>query len=252
MDYENYDFDTAQTTTSCNYTLGYIFLGLFIIVSGVLGYIFFSYDLVDKGDLSEKYILKDEVIFENLPYEIQDQYIAKYNASLQLNRLKEKLNSLKKQDCKPEIITKTIEVEKPVEKIITKIIEKPIYKKEKIDKSHYSTFKCYDMSDVIYPSSQCKKDLKLFMQKNKDARLFEVIGVYNTHGFNTLENLKNIHNKKRIDKITNLAQLGLSQKRASEGVWVLKEIAPKDANIQVVNYSIKEPNDKGFIVRAYK
>ena len=247
MEYNEFDYETT-TTQECSHTLGYVFLGLTIVVSAVLGYIYFSYDMVDKGDLKTKYILKDDITYANLPYDIQEQYIQKYSATLQINTLKDKVNKLKNKKCEPKIITKI--VEKPVEKIVTKIVEKPIL--AKIDRTNYKVYRCNKMENIVYPSKSCLKTLKKFVDTNKDAKLFEVIGVYDTQGFETLDNLKNVHNQNRIEKITHFAQIGLAQKRVSEAVWELKDMVPKDVAIQVVNYSVESKTEKGFIVRAYK
>ena len=265
MEYNEFDYETT-IQNECNHTLGYVFLGLTIILSAVLGYMFFSYDMVEKGDLNKKYILKDDITYNSLPYDIQEQYIQKYSVSLQTNNLKAKIKELQNKQCEPKIITKTIEVEKPVEKIVTKvvtkivekpvekvvtkIVEKPIF--AKVDKSHYKTYRCTKMTNVVYPSKQCLKELIQFLKINKDIKLLEVIGVYDTKGFQTLDNLKNIHNKNRIEKITHFAQIGLAQKRVSEAVWELKDMVSKNVSIQVVNYSVESKKEKGFIVRAYK
>ena len=263
MEYNEFDYETT-TTQECSHTLGYVFLGLTIVVSAVLGYIYFSYDMVEKGDLKTKYILKDDITYANLPYDIQEQYIQKYSATLQINTLKDKVNKLKNKKCEPKIITKI--VEKPVEKIVTKIVEKPVEKivtkivtkivekpiLAKIDRTNYKVYRCNKMENIVYPSKSCLKTLKKFVDTNKDAKLFEVIGVYDTQGFETLDNLKNVHNQNRIEKITHFAQIGLAQKRVSEAVWELKDMVPKDVAIQVVNYSVESKTEKGFIVRAYK
>ena len=97
------------------------------------------------------------------------------------------------------------------------------------------------------------KELNKFLDKNKDARFFEVIGVINQTEFSVLDKLKNEANKKGIERISNLSQIGLSRKRVIEGTWSIKNHLGVDTNIQVVNYTItSKKNNKGFVVRAYK
>ena len=180
-------------------------------------------------------------------------------------------------------------VEVPVEKIVEKIVEVPvekIVKKDiKVDKDiktiskikpneslkkkakiikdtklakttakKYTSFHCYNMGDGdIYPSKQCKKHLKTFLNKNKNASVFEVIGVVKYNECKILDRLKKTESKAKISKIADILERGLSRKRVIEGVWAIKSHMGKDIKTRVINYTImSKHNKKGFIVRAYK
>jgi len=168
-------------------------------------------------------------------------------------------------------------VEVPVEKIPTiqkNLIEKirkkgipsiceSLKKKAKIIKDtklakttakKYTSFHCYNMGDGdIYPSKQCKKHLKTFLNKNKNASVFEVIGVVKYNECKILDKLKKTESKAKISKIADILERGLSRKRVIEGVWAIKSHMGKDIKTRVINYTImSKHNKKGFIVRAYK
>jgi hypothetical protein len=262
MDYNNTEIETTPKNNTALYSVGVLLLISMIFTI----YTYLSYDMVQKGDLKEKYVKKDNIEFDILPSYVQDEYIKKYIHTTQVDSLNSQIRDLKNNGnknipCEPKIIEKIVEVEKVVE--IEKIINQSssISKDENenktyntINKSKYDSFKCYDMdSGGIYPSVNSVKKLNKFLDKNNDARLFEVIGVINKAEFLVLDKLKNEANKKSIERISNLSQIGLSRKRVIEGTWSIKNHLGVDTNIQVVNYTItSKKNNKGFVVRAYK
>lgn len=248
-----------------NNTLGYIMSGLLIVSLGYTGYLYYSKDMVKKGDLKEKYIEKDNITFDTLPSYTKDRYVEKYKYESELSILNSKIKGLQSKTtssiAKPQVVEKIIEVEKivEVEKIIEieKIVEvekSSANKLSKIDKKSFNVYSCYDMSaGGVEPSLQCKKTLKEFLEKNKNSKLFEIIGVNNKKEFELIKKLRKTENKTRVDNLSHYAKLGISRKRVLEGAWAIREILGDDTNIQLVNYTVtSKKEDKGFILRAYK
>lgn len=268
MNYNNQE----NIQTKPNNTMLYITIVLLLVSVGFTIYTYLSHDMVKKGDLNKQYVKVDDLGFELLPSYVKDNYIQKYTHTSQINNLKNQISQLQNQpkpECKPEIIEKIVEkiikVPKIVERVVTvekivevpKIIEKQVTVNKKLDKSKFDIYRCYDMADGgIYPAKECLSRLHTFLDKHKNAPLFEVIGIVNNTPFTVLKNIKkaNIVNSYKLDKVSKLAQLGLSQQRVTEGTWSIKNYLGASTPVQVVDYTIKASNatEKGFIVRAYK
>ena len=75
MDYNNTEIETTAQNNTALYAVGVLLLISMVFTI----YIFLSYDMVQKGDLKEKYIKKDNIEFDILPSYIQDEYIKKYS-----------------------------------------------------------------------------------------------------------------------------------------------------------------------------
>ncbi|MEA3352433.1 MAG: hypothetical protein U9Q33_01255 [Campylobacterota bacterium] len=257
MDYNNYNTNNKTQVQKQDYTFVYILTFLVIGLSSYIGYIYYSHDMVNKGDLEKKYILKDEVSFDLLPSYEQDRYIEKRIYDNKLYELNSKLaNSLK--SVEPKIIEKIVEVEKvvEVEKIVE--IEKPTAAPQQFDTKKdplklKDIYQCYTMVGDIYPSEECVDKLNLFLDKNKDAYKYEVIGVINKDSFPVLDKVTTKENKRMINRVSNLAQTGLSRKRVIEAMWNVKNKLGVSRDITTVNYTIiSNEGLAGFIVRAYK
>lgn len=238
MDYNNNQQIELKQTNS----LAMILSVIIAILLAYISYLYYSKDMIKKGDLESKYTLKSNIDFNTLPSYIQEQYVSKYKYDTDMSNSK---------NIEPKIIEKIVEVPKEIIKI--KEVIKNINTTTKLDKSKYKSFQCIDMdSSGTVPSKECKQNLHKFLDKNKDSKLFEVIAMVNSKDFYLLSKLKNKYNKTRVKKLDNYAKLGLAQTRVKEGIWSIQEYLGMDTNIQMVNYKIDTKDDIGFIVRAYK
>jgi len=158
-----------------------------------------------------------------------------------------------KEDCKAQIKQKVGKLEQLV-RLQQKAILSIRSGTSSIDKTKYKTYTCKDMlKGSFYIPKSCTKMLYKFLDKNKDAKMFEVIGVVDASEFKVLTKIKEPQNKSKVIKIANFAQLGLAYRRVKEGKWAIRYYLDKNVNIQVVNYIIKsKKKSKGFVVRAYK
>ncbi|MCK5111592.1 MAG: hypothetical protein KAQ94_08735 [Arcobacteraceae bacterium] len=252
--------DTTENKEQSNILL-YSLAGLLVVITGLVVYVYIGFDMVKKGDLEDKYIKTEEVTFTSLPSYIQDEYIKKYTFTSKINILNEEIKQLKKKN---EVSTHTNENENEVESIvkIAKEVEPEVeaiieIAKEVdivVDKTKYKSYMCTDMANgTIYPSTNCVKLLNEFLDTNKDAKIFEVIGMVDTKEFKILNKLRQNNDTPEVDRISNFAQLGLSRQRVIEATWGIKGYLGTQTNIKVVNYTIvSKKKYKGFIVRAYK
>ena len=238
-----------NTQSKSNNSIIYILLSVIVALLGYIGYIYNNYDLLQKGDLQNNYISKESIDFYSLPQTIQDQYILKSQHNIQAQQLKDHIDTLQQNITKlknqpTKIITKEI----------TKTIPKEIVVYKKYNSNKFDTFECDDMSDGgYYISNSSLKKLHQFLDKHKNSKYFEIIGLVDKLDFRLLRDLKGkIDNKKR-EKLDNFAQIGLSRKRVIEATWNIKDYLGKDTDIKVVNYTItSKKKHKGFIVRAYQ
>ena len=160
-----------------------------------------------------------------------------------------------KEIVKPKEVIKIKEVIK--EKIVTKTIrlDKKNFK-EYYNSSKYNSLKCYNFkAGDIFPTSQCKSDLKKFLISNKNAIRFEVIPIIGENDniiFKKMEsNLKNM-DKKFQSKVKEYMSKGLARERVLETSWNIKHQLGEDTILTPTNYYVKSKKDnKGIIIKAY-
>jgi len=176
-------------------------------------------------------------------------------------------------EAEPKIVEKIVYKEKIVmsepkviykDKVLqgdTKIVEKTVFKDVVIDKSKFNVFRCYGMSPSGYRlSHKCEQGLKKFLDKNKDAKSFEVIGIMNPKDFRTivilkqkLELLKKLDlSGEQVDTLKHLVAVGLDKLRVNETIWEVKKILGRKANIAPVSYDVNSHHYRGTVVRAYR
>jgi hypothetical protein len=122
--------------------------------------------------------------------------------------------------------------------------------------------KCYDMEVGKYAiSKQCHKNITAFVDKHKNAKYFEIIGIVDETEFTLFKNLEHnnfIYNKlnvtqESINEMKKLSQSGLAQHRAMGGNWVIKSHTQKKVHAYNANYHIvSKEGKKGIVIRAYK
>ena len=122
--------------------------------------------------------------------------------------------------------------------------------------------KCYTMnmgSYIIY--YECKKNILDYIEKHKDAKYFEIIGIVDDAEFILFKNLEKNDfiyeklgvSKHAIDKLKKLSQTGLAKHRSIEASWVIKSHTKQEAITYNAQYHlVSKEGKKGFIVRAYK
>ncbi|PIF03978.1 MAG: hypothetical protein CSA86_03455 [Arcobacter sp.] len=259
---------TPQEEVKKSNSLVYILLAIIVILLFYIGYIYSTYDMLNEGELEEKYVQKDDITFDMLPSYDKSKYIEFYKHTNQIEQLKQKLKNLENSfnTNTPMVVEKVVEkiVEVPVEKVVE--VEKTVTapssmennlnitnNKTKLAKGTFKTYTCKSMDiGSIEISKKCKEELKTFLEKNKNSSMFEVIGMVDHQSFKFIDELKKRYGEKRVQKISQYSQMGLSRQRVIEASWLIRRYLGKHKNIKTVNYTIKSKNLKGFIVRAYK
>lgn len=243
-----------QSSNGLLYTLG----GIIVLLLVFIGYLYTSYNMVDKSKpVSKKETKSQNITFDSLPYSIKENYITVAEHKNMISAQNEKLQACNQKLSnipEPKVEEKIVKVDNVVEKIVE--VEKVIYKEKKsIDRSNFKTFRCYDMqSSGYHPTIVCKERLKAFLDENKDdTKLFEVIGVVNDKDFRLLKNLKDVYKEARVDKLGEFAQYGLSRKRVIEATWIIVDHLKSSEKVSNVNYTVtSKRGHKGFVVRAYR
>ncbi|MBU1659642.1 hypothetical protein KKG72_11435 [bacterium] len=122
--------------------------------------------------------------------------------------------------------------------------------------------KCYNMDVGSYIIDYtCKKNILTYINKYKDAKYFEIIGIVDDIEFKLYKNLENNDflyenlgiTKNTIAKMKKLSESGLAKHRTIEASWLIKSNASVDALTYSTNYHIlSKDNKRGVLVRAYK
>lgn len=194
---------------------------------------------------------KDDVAlkFSDLPQDIQ----AQYRPQADVASLKEALADLSSQ--KQKLLQQLDEM---TQNGYTQEEELLSTKAQMVD----DFAKCYTMnmgSYIIY--YECKKNILDYIEKHKDAKYFEIIGIVDDAEFTLFKNLDDnefIYEKlgvtnHGIDKLKKLSQTGLAKHRSIEASWVIKSHTMQEAITYNAQYHlVSKEGKRGFIVRAYK
>jgi hypothetical protein len=258
---------TEQSKQSDN-SLVYILLFIIVVLLGYIGYVHVTKEIVQKDHIKENYIKKDSITFDNLPSYIQDKYVLKSLYDYKINQLETKnlatLKNLEEAVVKkePKVVEKIIATENKThtrmdtsielipenQKIDTKIVLKSMEKNAKSE-----TYTCKTLqSSSEYITKDCQKELLKFLDKNKDAKRFEVIGLIDNQEFKLVEKLEDVYGKKRVGNLSKYAQHGLSKQRVIEASWVIRQHLGRQVQVDSVNYTITKNNKRGFVVKSYK
>jgi ribosomal protein L17 len=249
--------ENNQEAVKSNNFLVYILLFCIVLLVGIVGVILAQYEIISKDELQSKYVQKTDISFESLPSYIKDEYIEKHRCNTNTETKTVEVEKIVTE-------TKTVEIEKEVavekivevEKVVEKLVSEDIFAKE-----NYKVAKCYDMSSgTPWLSKKCKSSIEKFLEVNKDAKYFEVIGVVSNDDFVLLNKLKRNQDvleklnvtKKKISRLQTNAVVGLSKKRVEETSWFIKKTLGMDTKVLPVNYHItSKKNNKGTVVRVY-
>ena len=254
---------------------------LLLFVCGFTIYTYVSFDMIKRGDLKTKYIYKDNIDFHILPKHMQDKYIEKTIYTSQLKEANSKIQKakLENQKANSEIQKANLETQKEnlkiqkleleiqkfeskIEKFKLKLEEnkqrelKFLEKEAKREKRNYKeidSYSCYSMIDGgLSVSKECGEKLNLFLDMNKDAKMFKVIGVIDETEFALITRIKYFEDNTAVNKLSKLAHLGLARKRVIDATQIIKEQLGIHTNIQFEDYMItSKKNLSGFIIRAY-
>ncbi|MBD3841032.1 MAG: hypothetical protein IE909_03935 [Campylobacterales bacterium] len=235
MNYQQYETQNQQT--ACSNTLSIVLTLLLMVSLGSMGYIYYANDIVQKGELKEKYILKEDIDFYMLPTNIQEQYISKYKYESDVASAKSSVAT----PCEPKVIEKIVEVEK-----IVQVPTQTTIADTNIDRAKFEVYQCYDFTqNNTHISKECEKQLIDFVHLNNDAKLFEVIPTMTP--IKIEQTLMGIEQEK-LEKYLNT---GLALSRAQEAIWPIKNTIADKVNVQIANYVV-DFEKNGVIVRAYK
>ena len=220
-----------------NNILAWSFGVLLLIFCGFMVYVYLSFDLINKGDLKEKYVYKDDIDFYILPSYIQDRYIEKYIYTSKVDNLNSQIQDLKSKE------------NQQCEQIV---VEKEIIK-YKHDFKEIDSYSCYSMIDGgLAVSKNCIKKLHSFLDMNKEAKMFRIIGVVDKTEFALITKIKYFEDDIQVNRLSKLAHLGLAQKRVIDASQIIKNHLGIHTNIQFEDYIItSKKNLTGFIIRAY-
>ena len=254
-----------QESKSNNTSL-YILSSLILVLIGYIAYVYSSNDMLKKGQLKEKYVLKTDIDFRMLPSHEKSRYIEFYehnNKIMGLNKQIQYLQNNNANNPEPVIVEKIVEVERIVKVPVGKIIEVEkvvnledeltIVKDIKKSNLTFTTYTCKTMdSGSIKISKKCSKELYKFLNKNRDSKIFEVIGMVDNKDFKLINKLKDVYGEKKIKHLSKYSQIGLSRQRVIEASWLIKKHIGNYKNVKTVNYTVNAKDKKGFVVRAYK
>ena len=244
---ENININKNEAHSYLTYTLATLIAILFSV--GI--YFYTSYEIISKDDFKNNYKLKSTISFDDLSYAIQDEYTLKSNIPSNntqdlINQIDNLKSKLKNQKVKTIVNTN----------IVTKFVSTNSF-----DVKKFNVAKCYDMkTNDDQLSKTCQKNILSFLQKNKDAKYFEVIGLLSNDDFLYLNKFKknlDVLTKLNvtpsiIDRLERFAYVGLSNKRVEETIWFINQNSKTKLNIFPVNYTVtSKSHNKGTIVRAY-
>lgn len=198
---------------------------------------------------------ESEVPIKEEDKEVQDKTIKLVEKDIEKNKQDAIKNIVKNEEKKEEINKKENFIIK--EKIITKVVN---LNKENFrqyyNSSKYETLKCYNFkAGNIFPDSKCKKDLKKFINTNKDAIRFEIVAVIAKDDniiFNKIKSKLQGLEQSFQDRVKEYMFRGLGRERVLETSWQIKDILGEDTVLTPTNYYVKsKKNNKGIIIKAY-
>jgi len=116
---------------------------------------------------------------------------------------------------------------------------------------------CDDMNSGNFKiSSTCKAKVDRVLSKYSTKNFFEIIPIVGPGGFASLNLIKRKSTlgipDKEIERLTNLANLGLGKYRSKEAGWLIREKFGDNVKLSYAVYNIEEKNKKGFVIRVYK
>jgi len=265
---ESFNTQPEQPIQKSNNSLIYSLIAIIVILLVYIGYVYSTKVIVTSQKMQEEYTKKTDTTFDMLPQEIQNKYVLKSLYDFKINQLEAKnrntIRNLEETLAKKESKTeeKSIENENIADTNIQtnspllpkeQTIEKQIVSNDILKMHTSKTYTCKTLRNSSeYITQKCKKELIEFLDKNKDAKRFEVIGVIDNQEFKLLKKLEDVYGKKRLGNLSKYAQSGLSRQRVIEASWVVKQHLGKKVVVDAVNYTITKKHKRGFVVKAYR
>lgn len=202
--------------------------------------------------------------FEDLQKEVKNRESAYLT---QINKLKEELKqaqdivALREKDKEKlgNYLREITDLKKTLKSLDGQIVSSdtvPISdKKRKL--ALLGSIECDDMNSGNFKvSPTCKTKVAEFLSQYSADNYFEVIPIVGKGGFGSLNKLRS--NTKvdipdtEIDRLTDLANLGLGKHRAKEGGWLIREQFGDFAKISYTVYNIEADGKRGFVIRVYR
>lgn len=162
-----------------------------------------------------------------------------------------KVTQTKEVVTKTEVAKTISQTAKPIVPVIETISENTNTDYEPISSTdEFNLFKCYEakVGSFMVPD-RCLENIPQFLNENKSASKFEIIGVVND---DDKIYLKSFFKETATANMIEFASMGLSRHRVVEASWKAKEIIGEDINLTPVNYTINSKISRGFVIRAYK
>lgn len=181
--------------------------------------------------------------FESLPQNIKDKYISKAQYDAKIKEFELQLKQ------KSTITTPTTQV---VQNAVPTTSSTPYnYTTEAQNALGASAnpiemIKCYDTNaNAIELSQTCQSNINDALEKYKDAKYFEIVGVIGESDKKAF----NVSDEKTIEYLS----MGLAQSRANESAWYIRKKVGNTPTIRPVNYPVHSKQDnKGVIIKIYK
>ncbi len=217
---------------------GLIIIGLtmmIVILLGGVGYIYKTKKIVPKNSIAPSIpTTETSSVDNNLPSDIQENYILKSTHIQELHKIKKEKELL--------------------EKDLEDIIDNTIHSNAVTDHLQFKTYTCksFQKGSIAVPRS-CEKSLYKFLDTYKHkAKKFEIIGMVDRSEFKLIQKVEDVYGPTaEVKEIKKYVQIGLSRQRVIETTWLAKQYLPKYAIINPVNYNLYNNDKRGFVIRAY-
>lgn len=225
-----------DTNNEYNYDLKYIIYWIF-----GMGLVIFAYFYSTQDEITTQ---KEAVVKSSTKTKHSTKNTQEKNTQ-EKNKPKQAIKNIKEKNKEPN----------------SKVVKKqtPPSKNAKMVKDFA---KCYNLGEGSYIINyQCKKNIIAYVNKHKDAKYFEIIGIVDNSEFKLYKNLENHKilydvlgvtpaSVKLMKKLTNS---GLAKHRAIEASWIIKANTNQTAITYNPHYHITSTEGKkGMLVRAYK
>jgi hypothetical protein len=259
-----------------------VLLFIIVLIGAFIGYKYGNFNGIDSVTLKKKYIEKSKIGFDDLSYDIRNQYINKsniaYNEANKIKTLTSENIDLKSRidDLKKELVVAKTKSENKSTVSNNPFSNSEVTQKEAIDLTEkindyikdnetlvfIKQTACNDMvPGRYYISAQCREKLKNFLAEFDKDYTFEIIPTVNEDDFVIISKFRDINktlpltqqiSKDRIDLLNKYANTGLGKFRSNEIGWLIRQMYGKDANLKYVPYHIHAKDDRGIIVKVYK
>ena len=229
-------------------------LGLFVasiiaVIYLILGWK--SVGFIDEDELSERYIIKEDISFYDLPQEIQDIYVNKDSIVEQkvvtkvvVKEDKSKIEALQNEN---EILKNRISQLKQSNQEIKQSVKEDTKESFALYKNvPIKTIRCSDFKDSQYLiTKKCQDKIDEFLTSYAKPAHFEIISMISKSDFS------NFKTTNGDNKINMLIDEGLARLRAKEVGWFIRQKSLKGSFYSFPPYQFKTKATKGVVINIY-